>query len=1075
MLRLILGRTRSGKTSTIIEEIKQQLRRKNQTVYFFVPEQQLFSMEQELLSSLPPDEAKYLTLTTFTKFCDTIEDTYGGRSHITLSAASSSLIMWFNLRSLAGLLETYHTIPSGDVPLTRMMLETAKELSGSGISPQKLEDLSSVLPKDAPLAGKLKDLSLILSSYARLTEDVCGNDPADRLLRAAELIEKHKYFQDSLIYIDSFTSFTSQEYTLISQMLIQAEELVLTLGIDHPLCQEPQFDSLKDTYRHMGGLCSSLGIERYVTRLSNTSHEDELSLLEAALWDFSANPSSPPLDQGHIHMTTSPDPYEEAEAAALHILALAEMGIPYEEIAVVVRNMDQWRGILDATLEQYHIPFFLSEKTDLNTKPVARLLIQALRCISRHYQIHDIISLCKSGLCTISPRELDYFEEYTETWHLTGNRMTENAWNMNPDGYTTDWTKRGKIILEAANQVRERVMTPLLTLEFKLKAATTLTDQCKAIYEYLCELTVRQQLSSQGQAFLALGQMREAGETVRLWSFINEALATLSSVSISVTESDPPLSAEELSSALSLIYTETDIGSVPAGHDCVMIGTADTFRVNHIRASLLLGLCEGEFPKAVTGGGLLSSQDKEVLACHGLELNSREALMISEELLYVYRAMTKPTEHLYLSYSLMGTDGRNLSPSVAFTRVSYLFPYIKIIPFTTRYMEEEKNAAFRPAVDDRLSQPRVYALMGEETWLSRSKLQRYAHCPYSYFGSYVLKLREKINAKVDNLISGLFLHHVLETFLRNALDKDGQLRAMTDEELQRTAEEIMTAYIGSLNSAPDLCRQGRFLHTFDRLRAIALVLLKDMMTELFQGSFLPVGFEWDTHGYTPEDPLPMVLPLYETPDDGELPVGITKGSSVKLKMGGVIDRVDVYRTKDGKTAYIRVVDYKSSSHELSEKTITEDMDIQLLLYLFTLCSPENRRLFVDERGQVPENVLPAQAMYLSPKEDTDSGDISAVRSGLLLANDDVVRAASHELDPDYLPKGIKIGKDGTLSGKALCSEERMAALEALLHETIRKQADAMYSGIAYRTSSPNGCQYCAMRESCPIAADKPSI
>ncbi len=1073
MLELILGRTGSGKTARVKEEIQELLNSNTQHIFLLVPEQQLFSVERELLPSLPSDETERLTLTSFTKICDTLEETYGGRTHTTLSKAAASLLMWMNLRELSGLLESYGNVPSGDVTLTRMMLETTKELTSNGVTTEALESVARQLDPTSPLSKKLRDMALINASYHRLVEDMCGKDPADRLLRACETVRKHGYFKNAVIFVDSFISFTAQEYAMLSLMMAQSDRTVVTLGIEDPLTKLPQFESLRDTYTRLGGLAAKHSVERRVTRLIRIATNDEISRLEETLWDFSAPPFEPLVDiPSKVRLFTAPNPYEEAEAAALHILELVNSGISYEEIAVIIRDIEGWRGILDAVFDQYHIPYFISEKTDLNTKPAARLLLLALRCVSRHWQIGDIMSLCKTGLCGIEARKLDDFETYTETWHLSGKRMTEPVWSMNPDGYTTKLSPRGKEILDVANRVREKVMTPLLALEVKLQAAETVTDQCRALYEYLRELSIKQQLSEQGKLYLDLGNVREAGEAVRLWTFMNEALSTLAVVSESTSGGNAPLTSEELGCALSLIYAETDIGSVPARHNCVMIGTADTLRVDRIKASLILGLCEGEFPRAVSDRGLFSEQDKALMAQNGVELSSRMEMQTSEELLYVYRAMAKPTDKLYLSRSLSGTDGKERSPSAAFTRVQYLFPYLKVTHFTTAYLSDDNASVFAPATQDELPRERVYALLGDELWLSKSKLQRYAQCPYSYFGSYVLGLRERITAKVDNNVSGQFLHHVLECFLKNAIDKDGHVKALSEEAIEALDDRIISAYLREINHSLSLMRQGRFLHTFARLRAVAIILIRDMLAELKQSSFAPIGFEWDTHGYRTEDPSPMILPLDDRDICEEaLPTGIGKGSSVLLKMGGVIDRVDVYRTEDGKKAYVRVVDYKSSKHELSEKTLTEDMDIQLLLYLFTLCSESNRRLFANEDGSLPEVVLPAQAMYLSPDEDSDTGEVSAVRTGLLLEDEAVLRAVSHELNEAFLPLGVKFSKDGSLSGKALCSESRMEALETLLYDTIRGHAGTMYSGIAYRTPSKDGCKFCKMREGCPLAIE----
>lgn len=1079
MIRCLMGRTGCGKTYTVIEEIKKLLSDGKQKIFLFVPEQQLYSAERDLLSVIPPDEADGLSVISFTRLCDLLEDIYGGRAHASLSRATSALLMWQNLRELCGLLETYGTAPSGDIALTRLMLETAKELSANGISPTRLEGVANTLERESPLACKLRDISLVMASYTHMIEDMCGKNPSDRLIRAAEQVRAHGYFQDAIIYIDSFTSFTAQEYALLTPMLSQASEVVFTLGMDQST--EPQFDSIRDTYRRLCGLARGLGCEVRTDHLTENHRavSEELAVLERSLWNFSVAPQKIPGEaQGHIHLVDAPTPYDEAEAAALHILSLTEAGIPFGEIAVVVRDANHWKGILDAALEQYHIPFFLSERTDLNTKPAARLLLLALRCISRRWQSADILSLCKTGLCGIDHRDLDYFEEYVDMWRLSGRRMTEGPWSMNPDGYTTQISARGYEILDAANRVRETVMVPLLALDVKLKSAESLSAQCQALYEYLCDLKVRKQLSAQAETLLSLGNVREAGEAVRLWSFLTESLAMISTA---LPEDCEVMTAEELSGALSIVFSETDIGSVPARHDCVTVGSADTLRVDHIKAMLLLGLSEGEFPRAVSLGGLLSEQDKSALADCGVELTSREDILSSEELLYIYRAMTKPSEQLFLSHSLSRSDGQRLSPSAAFTRVAYLFPHLSTIHYAPQLLGLANETPYSPPMEDRLPAPRVYALLGEEIWLSRSKLRRYAQCPYSYFGAYTLRLREKTYAKIDSSISGTFLHHVLEEFLRSSMDEHGRLKQIDSLAMEQTANRIIEAYIRSLCEGHDIEDNGRLLHTFDRLRAIVLVLIQSILDELSQASFLPVGFEWDTHGYHSEDPSPLILPLREdtqteeaTEEDG-LPVGIHKGASVKLKMGGVVDRVDVYRTEDGSRAYIRVVDYKSSRHELTEKTLTEDMDIQLLLYLFTLCSEKNRRLFADENGRIPQAVLPAQAMYFSPKEDTADGQILPVRSGLILEDEEVLRAASREINPQFLPAGIKCTKDGRLAGNALCSFERMEALEKLLYQTIREQAQALYSGNACRTPSSDGCNFCSMREGCPVAAEKPRI
>jgi ATP-dependent helicase/nuclease subunit B len=87
----------------------------------------------------------------------------------------------------------------------------------------------------------------------------------------------------------------------------------------------------------------------------------------------------------------------------------------YGDIAVVMRDAESYRGILDAVLDRYGIPYFFSERTDLSSKPIFRMILSALRAVSHNYRKMDVLTLLKTGLCGIDLRDAAMFEEYCET------------------------------------------------------------------------------------------------------------------------------------------------------------------------------------------------------------------------------------------------------------------------------------------------------------------------------------------------------------------------------------------------------------------------------------------------------------------------------------------------------------------------------------------------------------------------------------------------------------------------------------------------------------------------------------
>ena len=158
------------------------------------------------------------------------------------------------------------------------------------------------------------------------------------------------------------------------------------------------------------------------------------------------------------------------------------------------------------------------------------------------------------------------------------------------------------------------------------------------------------------------------------------------------------------------------------------------------------------------------------------------------------------------------------------------------------------------------------------------------------------------------------------------------------------------------------------------------------------------------------------------------------------------------------------------------------MNIQMLLYLFTLCRNSDTvfcRSLGLEAGQTP---TPAGIVYLSANvpvlqaEDYDSEESvlskaadSLKRSGLLLNEEEILRAMNSDLSPKFLA-GIKKNKDGLLTGSALTDRQVFGEIYEQISSVIEKIAGEMRSGVAhanplsYKDQDP--CAYCDMKPIC---------
>ena len=769
------------------------------------------------------------------------------------------------------------------------------------------------------------------------------------------------------------------------------------------------------------------------------------------------------------------------------------------DIAVIIRDAKSRAGIVDAVFDKFGIPYFISERTDISSKPLFKLLVSALRIKNRGWQQSDVISLLKTGLCGVDDREVDIFENYCNTWNINGRSFTGDKWTMNPDGYSATVSDRGIEMLRVANDVKERITLPLEIVFTELDAASDVKAMCRALYEYTERIGLRDSLAAIAEKELYTGNRREYEETLRLYSVYTEALEKLSDAL-----SDRHRDCEEFTSALTTLLDNTDIGSLPTRQDEVTIGSASMLRADAPKLVIVMGLNDGEFPADVSDSGILSAADRITLADLGIELSSDRAVRSSEELFFVYRALTAPSEKLMLTCSETTASGGRREPSLPFMRTASLFggivprdydsgsalsrlqtpeialEYLKSLGDSRAAdalraallkiggMKEAVEALDIPLSDSEcnISAETARELFGDKLSISQSRLETYSRCHFNYFCDYVLGLREDSRAEFAASQTGDFIHHVMEKFMRESI-RDGHFNSdFSDDDAKELARSIITDYAQRIIPDND-DRAERLSYLFSRLERIALAMIINIRREFSHSLFSPSFFELKIDG---SDPI--------FPDAAS----VDTGNGTERKIRGIVDRVDLFRR--GNDVYIRVVDYKTGNREYSPSDLSDGLGLQLLLYLFSLCkcdSPEFRKaLNCPDDGKI----YPAGALYLSANMPviTVDGDVDAEqirteaekaikRSGPLLSDDEILEAMNDEFDPSYLG-GVKKTKDGT-KGKNLLSNEDFDQLYDSINATLSQISREMRSGAAsaepklQKGKSP--CDWCVYGAVCRSA------
>ena len=195
------------------------------------------------------------------------------------------------------------------------------------------------------------------------------------------------------------------------------------------------------------------------------------------------------------------------------------------------------------------------------------------------------------------------------------------------------------------------------------------------------------------------------------------------------------------------------------------------------------------------------------------------------------------------------------------------------------------------------------------------------------------------------------------------------------------------------------------------------------------------------------------------------PTALWRNTSTQRRVDGWVH--------DGKL-YLRVVDYKTGHKEFSLSDVWHGMNLQMLLYLFTLSDGGAARY---GREIVPAGILyvPARSPMLSADARMEADEALAERekklrrSGLLLDDAALREAWEHGDDKRYIP--LRLGRGGKPTGEELADLEKLGLLDRHIRRTLRGMARELRAGSItadpyFRSQSDNACLRCDYRDAC---------
>lgn len=1042
-LRFILGRAGSGKTHTCLEEIRRVLRLDpwGPPLLFLVPEQATFLMEYALALTPGLPGSVRAEVTSFRRLAAAVLAATGGPERPLLGELGRQMWLRLLLRRLEGRLRLFGAA-AGRPGFAGQLAACLQELRRYRLTPERLEACLAQMQAEAAgaepaLAAKLADLVLLWRSYEAFLANRY-TDPDTLLDLAAQRLEESRPYAGALLWIDGFAGFTPQEYRVLAALFPQAREVTVALCLDGeevalPAVETSLFAPTQETYARLRELADRLKLEWEEVRLPAPGASPgsdgrgkkaplprfrEKAALAHLEREFARpRPRAFPGEPEGLCLVAAPDPWAEVAGAAATLQRLARNGYRYREMAIIVRQLADYRPVLELVLRAHGIPYFLDARRSALAHPLARLLLAALEVVTEGWSAEAVFRCLKTDFWPFPRDAIDRLENYVLACGIKGKDWRrEEPWAFPaPPGAGCACGARPAYFDGLRRQI-VRLFGPLG--EIKPGARLAGRAWLTALWQLLENLQAAATLERWQEEATAQGAPDLAEEHGQVW----QGVLRLSEELVEVL-GEELLTAEEFTALVRSGLEGLSLGLIPPSLDQVLVGEVERSRQPELRAAFVLGVNEGLFPARLSEEGLFGDAERETLSAYGVELapSCRRRLFAEEFLAYI--AFTRARHFLWVSYTLADAAGRPRRPSPLIARLRRLFPALaETTPPQPARVRAAAAAAPPPAPAPPLPPALVRRLYPEPRYCSVSQLETFARCPFAHFAAYGLELRPRVEARLDRPATGLLLHEALYRVGRELARRRIAWKDLVEAEGEALARAQVEALVRE-KALPTV-----HASYFARVVARAVNLL---VTHARAGAFVPVALEAAFGPHGPWQPLEL--------EAGDGPAYLV----------GRIDRVEAARA--GNTWYVRVIDYKTG-RGAGELPGAPGEEFQLVLYL--AAARANAREWLPGEGEaVPAGffTLPVVEPSLLARRPLEPGEAQQARQrqlrlqGRLVGEEEVIRLMAGERVEELLPLSLK--RDGTLGPPArLLSREQMEDLLARARERAGELAAAVYRG-----------------------------
>lgn len=1065
-LQLIIGRDAAEHSNTLVKKmVEESIFHDADRFFVIVPEQATLKMQKEVVKNHPAHAVMNIDVVSFDRLAHVIFSELGidagnclddiGKVLVlkkVLKDCKDDLIVYKNKTHMQGFVDEIKSIItelkqySIDDNILFLMQESARE-KGNNLLDKKLQDVRLILNKfNEEIKGTYSTSEEILDIFARV-------------------IHSSKKIKDAHIYLDGFTGFTPIQYKLLLSMLKISKDVTVSLTLPETEINDHSEDF--DLFH--------LSNQTYF-RLKETAAEAGTDILE----DIVAAHYEKKEPEKYLYAAS--DLKEEVTFVAKEIMRLVrEENMRFRDIAVVTSDMESYYSLIRDIFGEAEISGFIDYKSKVTDNQLARFIMAAIGLAEERMSYDSVFSLLKTHLTDLSKNEIGLLENYCLEFGMKGPKAFFNEFTKNKEvNNSPEWN------LDEMNHIRKKVEELIKDYYYVARKKNPSAAELVSALKKLCEKArVDENIKNISEKMAEEGMLSLAKEYEQIYELILELLDKVAALL-----EEEIIDIKDFREVVESGIKEIKISIIPPSLDATVVGDLTRTRLDNIKALFLIGVNEGKIPMVSENTGIFTQKERQLL-----KENFEIAPTVEEDLytqrFYLYLALNKPEEKLYLTYACSQATGEQLNASYLIEDLAdfvgngeliklektpdYIWQKEALHQVAKELMEysaglsdisDETKRLFRyfsrnnPSVIGQIIRGAFFTnrqtpldsqvaldLYGEKLFGSVSRYEKFNECAYKHFLNYGLRISPRPEYEVEATDIGSLYHDALEKY-GTTLQKCGlKFETVSDDESHRIANECVDIALQSMGS-DILSSTTRMQFLAERIRQVTVKTTDVLRQQVKAGLFEPSKFEFS----------------------------FTEELTENVNFTGKIDRVDIYDADD---IFVKIIDYKSGSKKFSVNDIYSGLQLQLVAYM-------NEAVKQAQKEHPDKRVKPGGVYYYLINDtfvkDEEKKDDRFKMSGLTSCEEGCVEAIDSSLgkNGNTASKIIEVAykQDGDFkSGSNIANNEEFWHLLDFVNQKIIDVSKKIKAGCVdiepyYEGNKNNACTYCDYKDVCKFEAGR---